>query len=178
VNPTFIAFAPLFMLTLSSGEMRGRDAVTATNLILILNGPNLNKLGTREPEIYGTVTLSEIELTCQSHGKKLGFEIDFRQSNAESDLITWIQDIDTNVVGLVINAGAYTHTSIALLDALKTIKLPIIEVHLSNVYSREAFRHSSYVAQAATGSICGFGPYGYVMALDAVDDHLKSRGRL
>ncbi|MCP4327409.1 MAG: type II 3-dehydroquinate dehydratase [Alphaproteobacteria bacterium] len=162
------------MLTLWSGEFRGRDAVTATNTVLIINGPNLNMLGAREPEIYGTVTLPDIESMCQNHGKTLGFDVDFRQSNAESDLISWIQDIDIQVAGLIINAGAYTHTSIALLDALKTINRPIIEVHLSNVYSRETFRHRSYISPAATGTICGFGPYGYVMALDALADQLRS----
>lgn len=136
--------------------------------ILILNGPNLNMLGTREPEIYGRETLADIEKRCIDHGNTLKLSVDFRQSNHEGELVTWIQEAARTQAGLILNAGAYTHTSIALLDALNTVNIPVIEVHLSNIYKREAFRHHSYISRAAHGVICGFGHDSYLLALSAL----------
>jgi 3-dehydroquinate dehydratase II len=136
--------------------------------ILVLNGPNLNLLGSREPEIYGGETLSDIETACQSRAAQQDAEVTFRQSNAEGDLVDWIQQAAKDYDGLIINAAAYTHTSVAVLDALLAASLPIIEVHLSNIHQRESFRHASYVSQAAHGMVCGFGGFGYEMAVDAV----------
>lgn len=136
--------------------------------ILVLNGPNLNLLGTREPEIYGTETLADIERQSRVRAKELGLTIDFRQSNTEGELVDWIQEARTGMAGIVINAGAYTHTSIAILDALQASGLPIVEVHLSNIFRRESFRHHSYVSLAATGMVCGFGGLGYSLALEAI----------
>ena len=136
--------------------------------ILVLNGPNLNLLGVREPATYGRETLADIEEACLEHAAELGVSLDFRQSNHEGQLIDWIQEARENADGIILNAGAYTHTSIAILDALKAAELPVIEVHLSNIYRREAFRHISYVSGAANGIICGFGGHGYVLALAAM----------
>jgi 3-dehydroquinate dehydratase II len=135
---------------------------------LILNGPNLNLLGQREPEIYGRTTLAEIEAMCHAAGEGLGLEVECRQSNDEGQLVSWVQAVPGQFAGLILNAGAYSHTSIALLDALRVLKEPLIEVHLSSIYQRETFRQHSYVSLAATGVICGFGPRGYLMALDAL----------
>lgn len=135
--------------------------------MLILNGPNLNLLGTREPEIYGTTTLADIELLCFSAAKKLGLVVDFRQSNHEGTLIDWVQTANAKFDGIVINAGGYTHSSVALMDALLACGLPVYEVHLSNIFRREDFRHHSYVSLAATGVICGLGATGYTLALQA-----------
>lgn len=140
--------------------------------ILILNGPNLNKLGEREPKIYGSTTLADIEKTCRAHGKKLGFAVDCLQSNIEGELVTHIQNSTKNNLAIIINAGAYTHTSIALHDAIKSCGIPVVEVHISNIYNRESFRHTSYIAPVALGSICGFGADGYLVALDALARHL------
>ncbi|MCA8928171.1 MAG: type II 3-dehydroquinate dehydratase [Alphaproteobacteria bacterium] len=136
--------------------------------IFILNGPNLNMLGQRQPEIYGHETLADIEAGCRSHAETLGLAVDFRQSNMEGDLVTWIQEARTGADGVIINAAAYTHTSVAIQDALMLLAVPVIEVHLSNIHKREAFRHHSFVAAAAQGMICGFGSRGYLMALDAL----------
>jgi 3-dehydroquinate dehydratase II len=136
--------------------------------ILILNGPNLNLLGRREPSVYGRATLADIEARCRAEASRLGMEVECRQSNSEGELVTWIQEIPGMFAGLVLNAGAYSHTSIALLDALRAVDEPLIEVHLSNIYRRETFRQHSYVSLAAKGVICGFGPEGYVMALRAL----------
>ena len=136
--------------------------------ILVLNGPNLNLLGQREPEIYGRDTLVDIEAACRERAEKLGFEIDFRQSNDEGELVGWVQAAMRGHDGIIVNAGAYTHTSIALLDALLAVGRPVIEVHLSNIFRRETFRHHSYVSRAAQGVICGFGLSGYLLALDAM----------
>ncbi len=144
--------------------------------ILIINGPNLNMLGTREPEIYGSETLQDIEKKCKEYAVAVGLTIDFMQSNNEGDLITAIQDSIKTHHGLLINAGAYTHTSIALMDALLALKIPVIEVHLSNIFRREPFRHDSYISKAAKGVICGFGSDSYILALQAVADILK-RGK-
>jgi 3-dehydroquinate dehydratase-2 len=144
-----------------------------TKPILILNGPNLNMLGVRQPEIYGRQTLADIEESCASYADALGLEIDFRQSNIEGELVTWIQEALGKIDGLIINAAAYTHTSVAILDALKLHSAPVIEVHLSNIHQREPFRHHSYVSAAAQGMICGFGARGYLMALDALAAQLR-----
>ncbi len=137
-------------------------------LILILNGPNLNLLGTREPEVYGRETLEDIAEACVRKGDELGLDLDFRQSNHEGELVSWIQQGANTASGIVINAAAYTHTSVAILDALKASQLPVVEVHLSNIFRRERFRHHSYVSLAATGVICGFGSQGYLFALEAI----------
>lgn len=144
--------------------------------ILILNGPNLNMLGTREPEIYGFQSLADIANDCEEYASELGFGIDFRQSNMEGELVTWIQQARGAFSGLVLNAGAYTHTSIALLDALKTLEIPVIEVHLSNPQARESFRHHSYISPVAKGTICGFGGHGYILALNAMRSLLDDEG--
>lgn len=136
--------------------------------ILILNGPNLNMLGVREPQVYGAATLQDIEAICTETAEELDVVIDFRQSNHEGDLVTWIQEARASHDGIIINAGAYTHTSIALLDALKLSDLPVIELHLSNVFAREEFRHHSYISPVATGVIVGLGPDGYALALQAI----------
>ena len=133
-------------------------------------------LGVRQPEIYGRETLSDIEAACRTRAAIIGFEIDFRQSNIEGELVEWIQQARGRVAGIVINAAAYTHTSVALLDALSLMDVPIIEVHLSNIYARDAFRHHSYISPAATGIICGLGSSGYVLALDALERIIAKDG--
>ncbi len=136
--------------------------------IYVLNGPNLNLLGTREPEIYGAETLDEIAGALEDRARELGLSIDVRQSNHEGHLIDWLHEASAEgAKAVILNAGGFTHTSIALHDAIKSIKVPVIEVHLSNPQAREPFRHHSYVAAAARGSIAGFGPLGYQLALDA-----------
>lgn len=137
--------------------------------VLILNGPNLNMLGTRQPEVYGHETLDDIGQACRDHGQSLGMEVDFRQSNHEGELVTWIQQARGTKHGIILNAAAYTHTSVAILDALLASEVPTVEVHLSNIHQRESFRHHSYVSRAARGMICGFGSHGYILALDALD---------
>jgi 3-dehydroquinate dehydratase-2 len=149
--------------------------VAAAPSVLILNGPNLNLLGTREPDVYGRTTLADIEAACRKQAGELGLEIDFRQSNAEAELIEWIQGASRDFDAVILNAGAYTHTSVAILDALQAMDLPLIEVHLSNIYKREAFRHHSYVSQAADGVICGLGMEGYLLALRALAGQLGSQ---
>ena len=139
-----------------------------TPKILVINGPNLNMLGTREPEIYGTETLADIETGCRSRAGELGLDVEFRQSNTEGDMVDWIQQANAEHAGLIVNAGAYTHTSVAVLDALLACDLPVIEVHLSNIQRREDFRHESYVSKAATGMISGLGGHGYQLALEAL----------
>lgn len=136
------------------------------NAIYILNGPNLNLLGSREPEIYGSTTLADIEAMCQKHAEKQGLAVSFHQSNDEGALVNLIQESQKQASGLIINAGAYTHTSVAILDAILTLEIPVIEVHLSNLFKREEFRHHSYITPAAQGLICGMGAQGYLMALD------------
>lgn len=137
-------------------------------VILIANGPNLNMLGVRDPAHYGTGSLADIEAACEERARILGVEIDFRQSNLEGDLVTWIQEARGAHDGVILNAGAYTHTSIAILDALQICDVPVLEVHLSNIFRRDAFRHHSYVSLAADGVICGLGARGYLLALDAI----------
>lgn len=136
--------------------------------ILILNGPNLNMLGVREPEVYGFKNLEAIAKECEEYAGEIGCSVDFRQSNLEGELVTLIQEAHNDCAGLIINAAAYSHTSIAILDALKILQVPIIEVHLSNIFKRDSFRHHSYVSGVAQGVICGFGAHGYILALDAM----------
>jgi 3-dehydroquinate dehydratase-2 len=143
--------------------------------IFVLNGPNLNMLGKREPAIYGTATLEDVRRVVEEHAAARGVAADFRQTNQEGELIEWIHEARERASGIVLNAGAYTHTSIALFDALKSAERPVVEVHLSNIFSRESFRHHSYVAMAALGVICGFGVRGYTMAIDALVDHLQKK---
>lgn len=140
--------------------------------VLILNGPNLNLLGTRQPEVYGATTLSDIEQMCRTKADTLGFEIAFEQSNHEGTLVDQIHAAKNSCAAIVLNAGAYTHTSIALMDAIASVELPVVEVHLSNIHARESFRHTSYIAPVAIGQICGFGAKGYLLALDALADRL------
>jgi 3-dehydroquinate dehydratase II len=136
--------------------------------VLVLNGPNLNMLGKRQPEIYGRETLADIEVACRAEAKGLDLSVDFFQSNHEGALVERIQQAREANSGIIINAGAYTHTSVALLDALNAAEKPVIEVHLSNIYKREAFRHHSYISPAAVGVICGLGSQGYLLALRAM----------
>lgn len=143
-----------------------------THSILILNGPNLNLLGTRQPEIYGATTLADIEAICVTEAKSLGVDIGFQQSNSEGALIDIIHAAPQSYQGIVLNAGAYTHTSLAIADALRSVGLPVIELHLSNVHAREPFRHHSYISPVAVGLICGFGAAGYPMALRAMVENL------
>lgn len=143
-------------------------AMPSSPVILVLNGPNLNMLGVRQPEIYGRATLGDIEAACRERADALGLTLDFRQSNIEGEMVAWLHEARDVADGIVINAGAYTHTSIALLDALMICELPVIEVHISNIYKREEFRHQSFISRAASGVICGLGPDGYLYALDAL----------
>lgn len=136
--------------------------------VYVLNGPNLNMLGLREPAIYGKDTLDDIKVRAETRAKSLGLEIDFRQSNVEGELVNWIQEARSKANGIILNAGGYTHTSVAILDALQAAELPVIEVHLSNIFRRDEFRQHSYISLAATGVICGLGAQGYELALDAL----------
>ena len=142
--------------------------MAALSKILLLNGPNLNMLGVREPAIYGTETLDQIRATCEREAGTLGLDVDFRQSNGEGELVGWIQSARDSHDGIIINPAAYTHTSLAILDALILAELPVIELHLSNPHKRESFRQFSYVSEVAQGVICGFGSHGYVLALEAM----------
>ncbi len=135
--------------------------------IYILNGPNLNLLGKREPEIYGTTTLAELEALSAARAKAAGITVVFRQTNREGELVEWLHEARENGAAVIINAAAYSHTSIAVHDALKAVDLPVVEVHLSNVHRRESFRHHSYVSAAADGIIIGLGAHGYELAVDA-----------
>jgi len=136
--------------------------------VWVLNGPNLNLLGEREPDTYGSETLADIEKRCAQAAKKAGMKLEFRQTNHEGELVAWIQEARDGVAGLAINAGAYTHTSVAVHDALRLLAIPIVEVHLSNIFAREEFRHHSFVSPVATGVICGFGGDSYLLALQAL----------
>ena len=140
--------------------------------VLVLNGPNLNLLGTRQPEIYGKTTLSDVEAMCAAHGQTIGIEVTCQQSNHEGALVDAIQGAKGVHDGVVLNAGAYTHTSIALHDAIVGVELPVVELHLSNIHARETFRHTSFIAPVAVGMICGFGARGYILAIDALIGHL------
>jgi len=140
--------------------------------VLVLNGPNLNMLGTREPGVYGSATLADIEKLCQTEAQALGLACDCRQSNYEGELVTWIQQAQGTADAIVINPAAYSHTSVAIHDALRAVGLPVIEVHLSNIHQREPFRHHSFVSSVAMGVICGLGPAGYKLALHALAEKL------
>lgn len=143
--------------------------------VFILNGPNLNLLGTREPGVYGVTTLDGIETMCRRKAGELGLSsVDFRQSNHEGVLVDWIQEAGSRGAGVVMNPGAYTHTSVALHDAIKGAQVTLIEVHLSNIHARESFRHHSYVSPVAAGVIAGLGPIGYVLALEALAGLMRS----
>ncbi|MBL4601879.1 MAG: type II 3-dehydroquinate dehydratase [Emcibacteraceae bacterium] len=144
-----------------------------TKSILVINGPNLNLLGTREPEIYGAETLGDIKDTMTEKAALLELSVDFRQSNMEGEIVTWIQEARGSFDAIVINAGAFTHTSVAIMDALLAVDIPTVEVHLSNIFKREEFRHHSYISAAAVGMITGFGANGYLMAVDAVKNMIK-----
>ncbi len=146
--------------------------------LYVLNGPNLNLLGQREPEVYGATTLRDIEERCRSHAASLGLSIDFRQTNSEGELISWIHEARDKASGIAINAGAYTHTSVALHDALKAAELPAVEVHLTNVHKREAFRHKSLIAPAVNGVICGFGADSYLLAISALSSLVTSNKKV
>ncbi|GBF57306.1 3-dehydroquinate dehydratase [Candidatus Phycosocius bacilliformis] len=143
--------------------------------IFVLNGPNLNLLGTREPEIYGTDTLADIETACQAVAERLGVPLIFRQTNHEGELVDWLQEARTAAAGVLLNAGALTHTSVALYDAIKAMAIPVLEIHLSNPLRREAFRHQSYIGMAAHGTIAGFGLRSYVLGMEALAPLIQVR---
>ena len=145
----------------------------AKKKILVLNGPNLNLLGKRQPEIYGTLTLAQIEERTRELAKELGVEIDFRQSNSEGELITWIQEAGTKFTAIVINPAAYTHTSLALRDAISAVGIATVEIHISNIHMREPFRHHSFIAEVAVGQIAGFGVDSYLLGLRAAADLIQ-----
>jgi 3-dehydroquinate dehydratase II len=145
-------------------------------IVYVLNGPNLNLLGTREPAIYGRETLADVEAACHEAAAGLGLEVDFRQTNHEGVLIDSVHEARGRATGIVINPGGLTHTSVALMDALSASALPVVEVHLSNIHRRESFRHLSYVSRVAEGVICGLGPHGYVLALEAMARLTAQRG--
>ena len=147
------------------------------NKIIVLNGPNLNLLGEREKKQYGSLTLKEIENNCKEFAKKNNLRLSLFQSNIEGELITQIQNSRNNQDGIIINAGGYTHTSVAIHDALKVLKIPIIELHISNIYNREDFRHKSLISKVANGVICGFGAEGYIMSLKAMMKILENENR-
>jgi 3-dehydroquinate dehydratase-2 len=151
----------------------GDSVARKASLIYVLNGPNLNLLGEREPEVYGRTTLKEIGRRVAARAKTHGLQTVFRQSNHEGELVDWLQEARAKASGVVLNAGAYTHTSVALLDTARALDKPLIEVHLSNPYARERFRHRSYISQVATGVICGLGPEGYLAAIDALAHYFK-----
>ena len=145
--------------------------------IVVINGPNLNLLGEREKEKYGSISLKDIESECLKYAKKNDIELSFMQSNIEGEIVSLIQDCRNQYSGLIINAAGYTHTSVSILDALKVLKIPIIELHITNIYNREEFRHKSFISKVATGIICGFGVEGYTMAIEAMKRILKNENR-
>ncbi len=144
-----------------------------TRLVYVLNGPNLNMLGVREPEIYGSETLADLRTRTEKAAAALGLAIEFRQSNVEGEIVSWVQEARGKAKGIIINAGGYTHTSVAILDALQAVGLPVVEVHLSNIFRRDQFRQHSYISLAATGVICGLGGKGYELAIEAMADILS-----
>jgi 3-dehydroquinate dehydratase-2 len=147
------------------------------SLVYLLNGPNLNLLGAREPAIYGSETLADLRARSDTAAAAKGLKLEFRQSNIEGEIVNWIQEAREKAKGIIINAGAYTHTSVAILDALQAAELPVIEVHLSNIFRRDEFRHHSYVSLAATGVICGLGGKGYELAVEAMANILAGTAR-
>ena len=145
--------------------------------IQIINGPNLNLLGKREPDIYGHLTLEQIKTEVERHAEKKSISIDFYQSNIEGEIVNKIQEISETMNGLIINAAAFTHTSVAILDALNTLSIPKIEIHISNIFTREEFRHKSMISKSVNGIICGFGLNSYILAVDAVENIIKNENR-
>jgi 3-dehydroquinate dehydratase-2 len=151
-----------------------QDQQPTSRPIYVLNGPNLNLLGEREPEIYGRETLADIEKSLRARARDQGLDIVFRQSNREGELVDWVQEARRAASAVILNAGGYSHTSIALLDACRALVIPLIEVHLSNPFAREPYRRHSYISEAAKGLICGFGASSYFLALDALADIMKA----
>ena len=145
--------------------------------ILVINGPNLNLLGTREKEKYGNITLEDIEKKSKAHCNKIDIQVEFKQSNVEGEIVNFIQDAKKNYDGIIINAGGYTHTSVAILDALLAVKKPAIELHITNIYKREDFRHKSLISKEVDGIICGMGSDGYIMALDGIKKIIENENR-
>ncbi|HEY6579190.1 MAG TPA: type II 3-dehydroquinate dehydratase [Rhizomicrobium sp.] len=143
--------------------------------IYVLNGPNLNLIGSREPALYGSATLEDIERTVTAKARATGWTVVFRQSNCEGDLIDWLHEARRGALGVILNAGGYSHTSVALLDACRALDRPLVEVHLSNPYKREFFRRHSYISEAADGVICGLGAGGYVLAVDALSELIRAK---
>ena len=148
-----------------------------TEKILVINGPNLNLLGSREKEKYGNTSLQDIQKRCTDHASKINLDIDFKQSNVEGEIVNFIQDANKKYNGIIINAGGYTHTSVAILDALLAVKKPTIELHITNIYKRDEFRHKSLISKAADGIICGLGVEGYIMALNGIKNLIKNENR-
>ena len=145
--------------------------------ILVINGPNLNLLGTREKDKYGSTSLTDIQKKCENYSKKIGLQVDFKQSNVEGKIVNFIQNTKDNHHGIIINAGGYTHTSVAILDALLAVKKPTIELHITNIYKREDFRHKSLISKAVDGIICGLGTEGYIMALNGIKNIINNENR-
>ena len=145
--------------------------------IIIINGPNLNLLGEREKEKYGNVTLKQIETNCKNFAKKKDIQVTFKQSNIEGKIVNFIQDSRKKYHGLIINAAGYTHTSVAIRDALTILAIPIVELHITNIYNREKFRHKSLLSKAARSVICGFGTNGYILALEGLKEIIKNENR-
>ena len=145
-----------------------------SNNIIIINGPNLNLLGEREQSQYGSITFDELKKNCSNKAKEIGVNIDFTQSNIEGEIVTFIQDARNKYDGIIINAAGFTHTSVSIRDALSIFKKPIVELHISNIYKREEFRHKSLLSDIATGVICGMGANGYILAINAMHDLLKN----
>ena len=168
-----------FCWTLSRGIIRTNPACKHNDMlrILVVHGPNLNLLGTREQSIYGTLSLDALDSTITKLAKELAVTVDLRQSNSEGELVTWIQEARSKYDGIIINPAAYTHTSIAIRDAIAAVGLPTVEVHLSNIHQREEFRHRSYISGVAIGQIAGLGPTGYLLALRGLHDHLTASQR-
>ncbi len=148
-----------------------------TDLVYVLNGPNLNLLGQREPEIYGRETLDDLRARTEKAAAAVKLAVDFRQSNSEGEIVDWIQEARSKAKGIILNAGGYTHTSVAILDALHAAEVPVIEVHLSNIFRRDQFRQHSYISLAATGVICGLGPKGYELAIEAMAELIARKSK-
>jgi len=166
-KPARLAGFGLSVLAQSFLESR-KESVVTPPLIAVLNGPNLNMLGVREPEKYGTATLDDVEALCAEVADGLGLAIDFRQTNSEGELVTWVQECRGRAAGIIMNPAGYTTTSIAVMDALLAVGVPVIEVHITNIHRREEFRHHSFISKAATGVICGLGVEGYALAIRAM----------